>query len=46
MIERSPTVGKPLSLVLHNRDATITLCHSSTEGMEEHACQAGVLVAR
>lgn len=45
VIGRSPIVGKPLSLMLTNRDATVTLCHSRTEGLEEHARRADVLVA-
>ena len=45
VIGRSPIVGKPLSLLLTNRDATVTLCHSRTEGLASHARSADVLVA-
>lgn len=45
VIGRSPIVGKPLSLLLTNRDATVTVCHSRTEDLASHARSADVLVA-
>ncbi len=45
VIGRSNIVGKPLALLLLQRDATVTICHSRTRGLAEIACQADVLVA-
>ena len=35
VINRSVTVGRPLSQMLLNRDATVTVAHSKTQNMEE-----------
>ena len=35
VINRSVTVGRPLALMLLNRDATVTVAHSKTQNMEE-----------
>jgi len=45
IINRSPEVGKPLALLLLNRDATVTICHSKTDGIEEHTRRADILVS-
>jgi methylenetetrahydrofolate dehydrogenase (NADP+)/methenyltetrahydrofolate cyclohydrolase len=45
VIGRSNIVGKPLALLLLQRDATVTICHSRTAGLAEIASQADVLVA-
>jgi methylenetetrahydrofolate dehydrogenase (NADP+)/methenyltetrahydrofolate cyclohydrolase len=45
VIGRSNIVGKPLALLLLQRDATVTICHSRTRGLGEIASQADVLVA-
>lgn len=45
VIGRSNIVGKPLSLLLLQRDATVTICHSKTTGLENLARQADILVA-
>ena len=45
VIGRSDIVGKPMSLLLLHRDATVTLCHSRTENLAEVARTADVLVA-
>ncbi|MGH8686659.1 MAG: bifunctional methylenetetrahydrofolate dehydrogenase/methenyltetrahydrofolate cyclohydrolase FolD [Burkholderiales bacterium] len=45
VIGRSGTVGKPLALMLLQKDATVTICHSKTEGLTELARSADVLVA-
>jgi len=45
IINRSPEVGKPLALLLLNRDATVTICHSRTGGLEEHTRRADILVS-
>ena len=45
VIGRSNIVGKPLSLLLLQKDATVTVCHSKTQGLENVARQADILVA-
>ena len=45
VIGRSDIVGKPMSLLLLHRDATVTICHSRTENLAAVARTADVLVA-
>ncbi|HBG49923.1 MAG TPA: bifunctional methylenetetrahydrofolate dehydrogenase/methenyltetrahydrofolate cyclohydrolase FolD [Cyanobacteria bacterium UBA9971] len=45
IIGRSNIVGKPLSYLLLNRNATVTVCHSKTKNLPEIASQADILVA-
>jgi len=45
VIGRSNIVGKPLALLLLQRDATVTICHSKTARLAELARQADVLIA-
>lgn len=45
IIGRSMVVGKPLALMMLNKNATVTICHSKTEGMEKHCKNADVIVA-
>ena len=45
VIGRSNIVGKPLALLLLQRDATVTICHSKTAHLAALARQADVLVA-
>jgi methylenetetrahydrofolate dehydrogenase (NADP+)/methenyltetrahydrofolate cyclohydrolase/formyltetrahydrofolate synthetase len=45
VLGRSDIVGSPVSYLLKNADATITVCHSRTQGLEDHIKQADVLVA-
>ena len=45
VLGRSAIVGKPLALLLLQKDATITICHSKTPGLEKIARQADILVA-
>jgi methylenetetrahydrofolate dehydrogenase (NADP+)/methenyltetrahydrofolate cyclohydrolase len=45
VIGRSNIVGKPVALLLLQRDATVTICHSKSAGLAEIARQADVLVA-
>lgn len=44
VIGRSLVIGKPLSMMLLNRDATVTMCHSKTVNMAEICRQAEILV--
>ncbi len=45
VIGRSNTVGKPMALLLLQANATVTICHSATPNLAQHARQADVLVA-
>ncbi|MDH4172316.1 MAG: bifunctional methylenetetrahydrofolate dehydrogenase/methenyltetrahydrofolate cyclohydrolase FolD [Betaproteobacteria bacterium] len=45
VIGRSNIVGKPLALLLLQKDATVTICHSKTAGLAALAREADVLVA-
>ncbi len=45
VVGRSTIVGKPVSLLLLQKDATVTICHSRTVGLAEITRQADVLVA-
>jgi len=44
VIGRSNIVGKPVSLMLLQNDATVTICHSKTSGLEEICKRADILV--
>ena len=45
ILGRSNIVGKPMSLCLLNKDATVTICHSKTQNLKEITKQADILVA-
>jgi methylenetetrahydrofolate dehydrogenase (NADP+)/methenyltetrahydrofolate cyclohydrolase len=45
VIGRSNIVGKPVSLLLQRRNATVTMCHSRTRDLRALCRQADVLVA-
>jgi methylenetetrahydrofolate dehydrogenase (NADP+)/methenyltetrahydrofolate cyclohydrolase len=45
VIGRGNVVGKPLSFMLLERDATVTICHSKTRNLPDHTTRADVLVA-
>jgi len=45
VIGRSNIVGKPLALLLLQRNATVTICHSKTADLAQTARRADVLVA-
>lgn len=45
VIGRSNIVGKPMALMLMEKNATITIAHSKTKSLKELAQQADVLVA-
>jgi methylenetetrahydrofolate dehydrogenase (NADP+) / methenyltetrahydrofolate cyclohydrolase / formyltetrahydrofolate synthetase len=45
VIGRSDIVGSPVSYLLRNADATVTVCHSKTHGLENHLKAADVVVA-
>ena len=45
VIGRSEIVGKPMALLLLQRDATVTICHSKTPNLAAVAASADILVA-
>lgn len=45
VIGRSPILGKPAALMLMNRDATVTVCHSKTQDLQVVVRQADIVVA-
>ncbi|MED3963232.1 bifunctional 5,10-methylenetetrahydrofolate dehydrogenase/5,10-methenyltetrahydrofolate cyclohydrolase [Niallia taxi] len=45
VVGRSPILGKPVSALLLNEDATVTTCHSRTKNLAEHVKQADIVVA-
>lgn len=44
VVGRSDIVGKPMALMLLHAHATVTICHSRTRDLPEHARRADVLV--
>jgi methylenetetrahydrofolate dehydrogenase (NADP+)/methenyltetrahydrofolate cyclohydrolase len=44
VIGRSNIVGKPVAMLLLRENATVTICHSRTQNIEEMARQADILV--
>jgi methylenetetrahydrofolate dehydrogenase (NADP+)/methenyltetrahydrofolate cyclohydrolase len=45
VIGRSDIVGKPMAMLLLNRHATVTICHSKTANLPDIAAEADILVA-
>jgi methylenetetrahydrofolate dehydrogenase (NADP+)/methenyltetrahydrofolate cyclohydrolase len=45
VIGRSPILGRPMASMLINAHATVTLCHSRTQGLPAIVRQADVLIA-
>ncbi|KAL6721360.1 tetrahydrofolate synthase [Lecanora helva] len=45
VLGRSDIVGSPVSALLRNADASVTVCHSRTQNLESHIKQADILVA-
>lgn len=44
IINRSILVGKPLLLLLLEKDATVTICHSKTRNLEEKLRRADIII--
>ena len=44
ILGRSLTVGRPLAMLLLDRNASVTLCHSRTENLPDICRQADILV--
>ena len=45
VIGRSNIVGKPQALLMLRENATVTICHSRTQGLKEECLRADILVA-
>jgi methylenetetrahydrofolate dehydrogenase (NADP+) / methenyltetrahydrofolate cyclohydrolase len=45
VIGRSNIVGKPMALMLLQKNATVTVCHSATVDLQSHTLRADVIVA-
>ena len=45
VIGRSNTVGKPMALMLLEKNATVTICHSKTQNLKNITSNADILVA-
>lgn len=45
IIGRSDIVGKPLALMMLHANATVTICHSKTQGLKEICREADILVS-
>jgi len=44
VVGRSPILGKPMSMMLLQANATVTICHSRTQNLAEHIRQADIIV--
>jgi len=44
VVGRSPILGKPMAMMLLQRNATVTLCHSRTRELPDHVARADILV--
>ena len=44
VVGRSPILGKPMAMMLLNKNATVTICHSRTVNLKEHIQNADILV--
>jgi len=44
IVNRSKLVGRPLSQLMLNSDATVTVCHSKTRGLEDICRSADILI--
>lgn len=44
VIGRSPILGKPIAMMLLNKNATVTICHSRTKNLSDIVKQADIVV--
>ena len=44
VVGRSPILGKPMSMMLLQANATVTICHSRTQNLSDHIRQADIVV--
>jgi methylenetetrahydrofolate dehydrogenase (NADP+) / methenyltetrahydrofolate cyclohydrolase len=44
VVGRSPILGKPMAMMLLSAHATVTICHSRTQGLEQIVAQGDIVV--
>lgn len=44
VVGRSPILGKPIAMMLLNANATVTICHSKTQGLPEIVSRADIVI--
>lgn len=44
VVGRSPILGKPMAAMLLESNATVTICHSRTQNLQDHIKQADIIV--
>jgi len=44
VVGRSPILGKPMAMMLLNKNATVTICHSRTKNLQDQIKRADILV--
>ncbi len=44
VVGRSPILGKPVSMMLLNANATVTICHSKTRGLDDIVRRADIVI--
>lgn len=44
IVGRSDLVGKPMGIMMLNKDATVTICHSKTKNLSEYTKKTDILV--
>ncbi len=44
VVGRSPILGKPAALMMLNKNATVTVCHSRTKDLESYVKQADIVI--
>ena len=44
VVGRSPILGKPMAMMLLNKNATVTICHSRTKKLEDYVRNADLIV--
>lgn len=45
VVGRSPILGKPVAMMLLNKNATVTVCHSKTKNLDQKLKEADIVVA-
>ncbi len=45
IVNHSNVVGKPLAVMLLNRNATVTVCHAATKNLAAHTRRADILIS-
>ena len=44
LLLEKPILGKPMAMMLLNKNATVTICHSRTKELEDHVRNADLVV--